>query len=719
MKGTREGLVAALVLGVCLALPSPSPAFGKSLPGIDYLSPEPESDRVLEQTNIVLRPGGIVDGASIGNGRLLVTGSRSGVHAGKLRLSDDRQTMTFTPSDPFLPGETVLCQIGSGIKTDRLGDVPPAQFSFTIAGPERDAIPPLPRFPAGELDVLDEDGAIHIDSIPSPPPPPPLPPDFPHITASVFGTPAPGRLFLSNFHLTSETTNPYLMILDNDGTPFFQRKLGSLAQDFKMQPDGRLTYYDTDAKCFYALNARYAVVDSFRTGNGYVTDGHDLVILPNGHALLMSYDPELVDLNPIKSGLGFGIAVGLILQELDRDKQVIFQWRSWDHFQITDEIVRTTFGGGLDYVHGNSIDADADGNLLISCRSMNELTKISRTTGDILWRMGGKNNQFTFVNDPFFFTHQHAARWLPNGHIVLFDNGNFRLPLFSRAVEYAVDQTQKIATLVWQYRLTPDVFGPALGYVQRLPNGNTLIGWGATTPTLTEVAPEGSIVSQLSFDPGTFSYRAFRFEWPPVKAAQITFQPSTLRLGSVGGYLFAVIEPKAAGSFQISDIDLASIRLNGVVAPLTAQLITGDGNSDGIPDLTVQFARAAVNPLLSLGADLLEVSGSLRTGEVFRGSAPVRVLAPAGTRTASGVQVLSAAGRLPVEIAVGDGLGGARTLAIYDVQGRLVRRWKTGQDGVARWDGRRSDGGAAGAGIYFVRGEEKTPGGAAKIVIVR
>src|SRR5678815_5711504 len=155
-------------------------------------------------------------------------------------------------------------------------------------------------------------GGIHVDSIPQPPPVP-LPPDFPHVTAFTFGKTAPGRIFLSNFHLTSATTNPYLMILENDGTPFFQRKLGALGLDFKMQPDGRLTYYDNDAKCFYALDAHYAVVDSFRTGNGYVTDGHDLVLLPNGHALLMSYDPELVDLSPLKLGLGFGTAIGLIL----------------------------------------------------------------------------------------------------------------------------------------------------------------------------------------------------------------------------------------------------------------------------------------------------------------------------------------------------------------------------------------------------------------------
>jgi hypothetical protein len=54
-----------------------------------------------------------------------------------------------------------------------------------------------------------------------------------------------------------------------------------------------------------------------------------------------------------------------------------------------------------------------------------------------------------------------------------------------------------------------------MGYVQRMENGNTLIGWGATNPSVTEVDPDGIRVYEMSFDPGIYSYRAFRFEWNP------------------------------------------------------------------------------------------------------------------------------------------------------------------------------------------------------------
>ena len=76
-----------------------------------------------------------------------------------------------------------------------------------------------------------------------------------------------------------------------------------------------------------------------------------------------------------------------------------------------------------------------------------------------------------------------------------------------------MDVVHKTATKVWEYRHTPDVFGNAMGSVQRLQNGNTLICWGATNPTLTEVRPNGIKAFELSLPTGVYSYRAFRFLW--------------------------------------------------------------------------------------------------------------------------------------------------------------------------------------------------------------
>jgi hypothetical protein len=720
---TRLLACASITVLLCLRY---TPANAAEAPWYEFVSPIPGSTLVLPETNIILRPGGAVDAASTLGGSLVsVSGSISGSHDGRLRLSDDRQTLTFQPYAPFTYGETVTWHVGSGLVTDTRGLIPPASFTFTIAGPEReslgdspipadgDEIPPSPSLAVAATRAVNLRSATLVaDSLPS---------DFPNIRAAVYGNTAPGRLFVSNLTLGANAPS-YLMILDNDGTPFFYRQHPGSLLDFKVQPDGRLTYFDGSTRRHYALNARYDVVDSFSCGNGYSTDGHDFLLLPNGHALLMSYDEQFMDLSQIVPGGGVRTKViGLILQELDRDKNVVFQWRSWDHFQITDVVSHPLTAKAVDYVHGNSIDVDSEGNLIVSSRHMNEITKISRTTGEILWRLGGKNNQFTFVNEPISFSHQHCARLLPNGHLILFDNGNFRVPAFSRAVEYAIDEVQKTATLVWQYRLTPDVFGFATGSVQRLPNGNTLIGWGTATPTLTEVAADGSLVSELTFDPGIASYRAVRFEWPPVKPATVAIIPWMLSMNSRGRWIGALIRPEAA-SFPISDVERSTVRLNGKVPADSVFELGGGVILDKVVALTAMFAKERVTPLLAPGINRVEVSGSLKTGEIFRGFADLRLVSSLKQKPLAGsLQVVSTPGALPVVLTLGRGGTQARTFAVYDVQGRLVTRWRTlvGTEGSVTWNGQGSDGRRVSSGIYLVRAEDGAHGPASKIVIAR
>ena len=144
---------------------------------------------------------------------------------------------------------------------------------------------------------------------------------------------------------------------------------------------------------------------------------------------------------------------------------------------------------------------------------MDEITKINHNTGNIIWRWGGKHNQFTFLGDTLKFSYQHAVRRISNGNITLYDNGNFHTPAFSRAVEYTLDEVNKTATAVWEYRHSPDYFGQAMGYVQRLDNGNTLISWGTTNPTVTEVTPSKTIVFEMTLPTNVYSYRVFKYSW--------------------------------------------------------------------------------------------------------------------------------------------------------------------------------------------------------------
>ncbi len=90
---------------------------------------------------------------------------------------------------------------------------------------------------------------------------------------------------------------------------------------------------------------------------------------------------------------------------------------------------------------------DTDGHILLSSRNTSEVTKINADTGEIIWRLGGTHNQFTYVNDPLNGPrNQHAIRPLGNNRYTLFDNGNGHSPQVSRAVEYELNPTTMTAT---------------------------------------------------------------------------------------------------------------------------------------------------------------------------------------------------------------------------------------------------------------------------------
>jgi len=309
---------------------------------------------------------------------------------------------------------------------------------------------------------------------------------------------------------------PYLMIIDNGGTPKFFKKVKSSIYDFKPQPNGVLSYFDRGGDCFYIMNSSYELIDSIKCVGELYTDFHELRILPNGNYLILGFDSRKVNMSRIvEGGRDSATVIGYYIQEIDKDKNLIFEWKTWDHIDIRDSYSDLK-QGTIDVTHANSIDVDFDGNLLVSLRNTQEVIKIERKSGSVLWRLGGKKNQFTFIRDPLKFSWQHAARRLPNGNLLLFDNGFRREPQsvsYSRALEYELDEINKTAKLVWEYRNTPDIFSYGLGYSQRLPNGNTFIGWGAAVPAITEVTPQGREVFELSFEKDYSTYRAYRYPW--------------------------------------------------------------------------------------------------------------------------------------------------------------------------------------------------------------
>lgn len=360
-----------------------------------------------------------------------------------------------------------------------------------------------------------------------------LPPGFPDLTVVKSAEPHDGCFYFGN---NGMATSNFLIIMDNDAKVIKYKRV-PLSFDFKVQPNGLMSYqqpysFGNLADGFaesniYITNSNLDVIDSFQCKSGYIADFHDFKLLPNGHSLLISYDVKHLDLSQaVTDGHPDATVIGAVVQELDRERNVVFQWRSWDHIPLEDSYYPINTQR-VDYVHINSVELDDDGHLLISSRHLNEITKINRQTGEIIWRLGGKGNEFTFIgenedNAPDYFSEQHDARRLDNGNITIFDNGNRHNPEHARAVEYELDEINKTARLIWDYRHTPDILSRNQGSTQRLPNGGNVIGWGGSgilnLPSITEVTPNDEEAIEISLPKGvTFgqsTYRAYKFPYP-------------------------------------------------------------------------------------------------------------------------------------------------------------------------------------------------------------
>jgi hypothetical protein len=188
-----------------------------------------------------------------------------------------------------------------------------------------------------------------------------------------------------------------------------------------------------------------------------------------------------------------------------------FYWRGCDAAESSD-----------DWTHANSLWKDDQGNLIVSIRHLNQIISVSSDTNSLQWRLGGPGSDFSFPDAGNQFYHQHTAQRLPNGNILLFDNGNVR-PVseggqFSRALELELDFASMEARKVWEYRFSPDLFAGCCSSVERLTNGNTVLVFGATsvqdtccrTFTLVEADGAGDTVAVIEVSsPGKeIQYRA-------------------------------------------------------------------------------------------------------------------------------------------------------------------------------------------------------------------
>ncbi|MEO3750363.1 arylsulfotransferase family protein [Streptomyces sp. B6B3] len=285
---------------------------------------------------------------------------------------------------------------------------------------------------------------------------------------------------------------------------------GGLAPSGVAPPGGAGT--DTE---YLVLDQSYQEVASFSTSGGLTTDSHDIEFSEDGsHVLLMSYEPTTRDLSP-HGGPADATVIDMVVQEQEvATGETTFEWRALDHVPVTEtqeSLSRPGTGGVFDPIHLNSLEYDADGDILASGRNTSTVYRIDRDTGEIVWRFGGENSDFAFADPADMPSAQHDARRLPDGRLSVFDNGNGHRPRSSRGAVYALDEEAMTADLVSSLRPETPVHGPITGSNRHQENGDQLVSFG-NTGVIAGFA-DGEEVFTAELEDGYMTYRAEFGDW--------------------------------------------------------------------------------------------------------------------------------------------------------------------------------------------------------------
>ncbi len=414
-----------------------------------------------------------------------------------------------------------------------------------------------------------------------------LPQNFPMLKMTAnpdASAPPVGYYLVGNLHAAADAGG-YAMVLDGNGVPvwYFLQPTRLGVCDVDDVVDGGITFVPTTAGVSdialdpFETHTLSPLAITYAAPTGISLDEHELQVVSSSRYLVLA-DPLKtgVDL----SGLGFPLPDGgseplgpnsditdCEIVEFDPTTgAVTWKWFATDHFApaLDSTFPQPAFGvygpGGKpvwDPYHCNSIDIDrANGNLLVSARQMDSVFYIERSTGTVLWKMGGKaasldGARYVSMEDPFY--RQHDARLQPSwsaacnggsGQVSVFDDETSK-PSVARGVVYDVvvgdgdggtpadggcadggvpdGGVSGTARVAWQYKGSRTV--DATGSFRILPDGSRVIGWGTgTTPGLvfTEVDEAGTDLLDFEFTDKNTSYRA-------IKVPTSTFPLETLR----------------------------------------------------------------------------------------------------------------------------------------------------------------------------------------------
>ncbi len=157
---------------------------------------------------------------------------------------------------------------------------------------------------------------------------------------------------------------------------------------------------------------------------------HDGIRLASGNALLLCLTEIPCDIAQRVAGGQPGTEhdgrmYADYLVEMTTDGRIVWEWRSWEHLEPESYPIVNPQDARSEWTHANTVVELPDGNLMLSFRHLSTVVIVDRRSRGVIWQVG-----------PPLLHNQHAPSLLPNGNILIFDNGTHRAPLpYSRVIE--------------------------------------------------------------------------------------------------------------------------------------------------------------------------------------------------------------------------------------------------------------------------------------------
>ncbi len=346
--------------------------------------------------------------------------------------------------------------------------------------------------------------------------------------------PTDGQILLGPY--TAGDQSGRLQILDKYGNTIKEKLTTGIVMNFqKWNNNGTIRYtYLVEDKAAYHIKNFFGYIPGYQviadenlneikrvylhafgnidTSIQNVLDAHDFIYLNDNHYITMSYYEKRVNNIPQNFNPAANLKViAPIIQEIENG-QVIWQWDGTDYPELYAESIENNNYADTttirDYLHINAFVIDPNDNQLIcSFRNADLLLKLNRTTGAVIWRLGGKKSDFALTPDQKFLR-QHHLSFIENGTRLMFlDNGDATLRPTSRIVEFKLNQSAKTIEDFSAFQV-PAAFIQFTGSVQKF--GNSYFINGGTSKYLLEV---NSLTGVKTFEKilDQMTYRAFKY----------------------------------------------------------------------------------------------------------------------------------------------------------------------------------------------------------------